>query len=360
MCRRYAVLFLAASIACAESQSANRSANGGERASPADTLRVSTRPLQRIDTVVSSSSNQLGFVNDLALSPDGRVCALDLDSVRCFDRQNQEILHFGQYGHGPGEFDRPSAIAVSPDFIRVLDIGNGRQQVFSWDGEMTHTVRMPTLVGTGAAGMASVAVDGRILASTGGMSTAKANVYDSDGELLRSLGEIEAPVGGWVIADMKAEITGGQVPAAFLSQYSVREAPDGGYWLLGDGAGTVERYGSDGVKRFSLELDESEMRAIRDAFFARNEARASAPMLVPLRYFADAVAVGEELWVLLQTPSGERGKVLVVSGTGAVARRIALPLAAAPRQLVIDQARSRAYLFTSDDAQLLTLRLAGS
>ena len=56
---------------------------------------------------------------------------LDLLLLQVFSSAGVFIRTFGSKGTGPGEFDRPSGICISPDgHVIVVDFGNDRVQVF--------------------------------------------------------------------------------------------------------------------------------------------------------------------------------------------------------------------------------------
>ena len=66
--------------------------------------------------------------------------------------------------------------------------------------------------------------------------------------------------------------------------------------------------------------------------------------------------VGEELWILLDTPPDGSGVVVVVGSDGST-RRIEVAAAGSATTMAVDEARGRMFLYTSDDAQLLEAEL---
>jgi len=79
-------------------------------------------------------------VSDIAVDPDpgfGLVFVADgrADLIRVYDLDGLPVRSFGGHGSGPGEFDYPSAIWVSPDGeVFVGDQNNDRVQVFDRQG----------------------------------------------------------------------------------------------------------------------------------------------------------------------------------------------------------------------------------
>ncbi len=53
------------------------------------------------------------------------------ERIQVFSSSGVFLTKFGMKGTGPGEFDRPSGVCISPDgYIIVVDFGNNRVQVF--------------------------------------------------------------------------------------------------------------------------------------------------------------------------------------------------------------------------------------
>jgi len=75
---------------------------------------------------------------------DGRA-----SSVIVFDKEGNHIRNFGREGQGPGEFQRPIDIVVTPDeTIMILDRRNNRLSFFSKKGELLKeisTSKIPSL-----------------------------------------------------------------------------------------------------------------------------------------------------------------------------------------------------------------------
>ena len=73
-------------------------------------------------------------VTDLAVDTGGNIYVLDydLDRLGILDPSGNEVSSIGSSGDGPGEFDRPGGVAVSPDgWIYIADTANNRIQVFA-------------------------------------------------------------------------------------------------------------------------------------------------------------------------------------------------------------------------------------
>ncbi len=81
-----------------------------------------------------------GKPTGISIAPDGRVFVADTHYQRiiAYDNQGNELMRFGRYGQGPGEFIYPTDVAFGPDGrIYVSEYGgsNDRIQVFSAEGE---------------------------------------------------------------------------------------------------------------------------------------------------------------------------------------------------------------------------------
>jgi len=73
-------------------------------------------------------------VTDLAVDGEGNICVLDydLDRLDILGPSGLVISSIGSPGSGPGEFQRPGGVAVSPEgWIYVADTANDRIQVFA-------------------------------------------------------------------------------------------------------------------------------------------------------------------------------------------------------------------------------------
>jgi len=73
-------------------------------------------------------------ITDLALDSAGNIYILDydLDRLEILDYAGNIISSIGSSGNGPGEFDRPGGISVSPEgWVYVADTANNRIQVFA-------------------------------------------------------------------------------------------------------------------------------------------------------------------------------------------------------------------------------------
>ncbi|MFB3138199.1 MAG: hypothetical protein ACE10B_03145, partial [Phycisphaerales bacterium] len=82
---------------------------------------------------------QNGKPTGLNVAPDGRVFVADTHYHRviAYDPDGRELMRFGRYGQGPGEFIYPTDVAFGPQGrIYVSEYGgNDRVQVFSAQGE---------------------------------------------------------------------------------------------------------------------------------------------------------------------------------------------------------------------------------
>ena len=80
-----------------------------------------------------------GKPTGLGVSPDGRVFVADTHEHRviAYDADGRELMRFGRYGSGPGEFIYPTDVAFGPGGnVYVSEYGgNERISVFTGDGE---------------------------------------------------------------------------------------------------------------------------------------------------------------------------------------------------------------------------------
>ena len=86
---------------------------------------------------------------DVAWDQDGNSYISDgyvNSRVAVFDKSGAQVASFGEYGHGPGQFDNPHNIQVGPNgFIYVADRGNDRIQIFGRDHKFVREIRLTSL-----------------------------------------------------------------------------------------------------------------------------------------------------------------------------------------------------------------------
>jgi outer membrane protein assembly factor BamB len=118
------------------------------------------------------------------------VCDRDRNMVIKVNHSGRMLAHFGVRGggSGPGDFRKPTQIAIAGGNLFVLDAGNERVQQLEMGGKF---VRQFLLMG--AAGLA-VDGSGRIIASEPAMHGA--SVYQNDGKLIGSFRTSEADQSG--------------------------------------------------------------------------------------------------------------------------------------------------------------------
>ena len=137
---RSAVVILAGVLACGGEVS-NESAITGDR--EVVDVSASLEPYLgsgvRIGAQVDPGSEAEAFlwIRDAQFTPDGRfIVVLDASPpfVRVFNPDGSLETAFVPHGEGPGEAERPEALAVSNDRILVLE--PGRASVLTFDGEL--------------------------------------------------------------------------------------------------------------------------------------------------------------------------------------------------------------------------------
>ena len=92
----------------------------------------------RVERLETSGSARMSVPIGVACGPDGRVYVTDADQrrVKVFDAQGRFLTQFGRAGEGPGEFRRPTGIAVDRvrGLVYVVDTQQGRVHAFSLEG----------------------------------------------------------------------------------------------------------------------------------------------------------------------------------------------------------------------------------
>ena len=87
-----------------------------------------------------------GSLRSLAVAGDGRLFVLDADNDRVvvFDTSGALLTTFGRSGRGPGEFSRPSALALG-DSLLVVGDRNSRFTIFGLDGSYRNSFVIPRI-----------------------------------------------------------------------------------------------------------------------------------------------------------------------------------------------------------------------
>ncbi len=83
-------------------------------------------------------------VDDVAVDANGNIYVLEAGykRVQVFDQRGRYLRTIGSEGQGPGELQSPHEIIVAGDAVVVPDMGNGRVNRWSLDGEYIGTSTM--------------------------------------------------------------------------------------------------------------------------------------------------------------------------------------------------------------------------
>lgn len=310
-----------------------------------------------VDTVISTATGLIGYIVDMAVDSSGTLYVSDgqADQVLRVSRESGEIRALGGPGQGPGEFKNVGALRVVGEELLALDPGNGRLQRLTLDGEYVGQAKANPLVRSGAAYLQA---DGGMLLSSWGTDTALVRAFDAEARFLRKIGE-PVVLRSMTLdpAKLKAEIAAGEVPHDIRNANFVVGDDRGGLWVALQTEAEVRRYDEEGALIWSVSIDEPELAQARQEFFDRNAALESPFQFVLLSYFTDGQAVGDTLWLLLQTEPGAPGVVLVIGPEGRTVRRIEVAGAGGAYKFLFDGRHGELWLATRDDAQLLRATL---
>lgn len=306
-----------------------------------------------IDTLVSLESDLLAGPVDIDVAASGDVYVLDgqLASILVLSPDGDVLATIGAEGQGPGELSNPSALAVTQDSIRIVDAGNGRVQVLTGAGDHARSYPLPADYLGGIA----IGDDGRLAVPTQGFrQEVLALTFDAEGGRTGSIGEtVVPPHEMWDIRALKSEISRGRIPNSLRNMSLAVHDPEGGFWLILQAEGVVQRYDAAGELRWSTALTAPEMETIRAAFFRRNEELGESMSFTVLRYVADAVPHEGTLSLLLNTPVDDASVVLKIDERGRLSRRYIFPGLHGARELALDPGGAVVYLVVPSEASVL-------
>lgn len=312
------------------------------------------------DTLITTASETIGGVYDLALAANGDVYLADYGYKHVLVVAPDGTLRrtIGKEGSGPGEFQLPHVVSATADSVRVLDAESGQVQVFDAAGGLARSYRLdaPAL-----GGGRDFRGDGWLAAAIGGSGGAMIRVVDPAGNPTASFGEPIVPEAQFLdFTAMKAEIRDGNVPGPFRNQAKIVWGQDDTLYLIFLAEPLVRRYGADGILLWTHQLADPVMEAARANFIRKNVEERNPARIHSLRYVTDAAAVGSELWLLLNTADQEDGVLLVLGADdGSVIRRITFPGLPATGHFAVDQRRRRLYMAPSGEASVLVFTLPG-
>lgn len=157
-CTRWLLVGLSAVACRGEGEQAARGAWEALRDTVADTVVVRTvsgslwradaflEPDLSIGELEGSEEYMIGSVRSIAVGADGVIFVLDeqIPLIRVYAADGTFLRNVGRKGGGPGEYERPGAIATLPDGrLIVRDVGNNRLSVYSPTGDYLHQQWFP-------------------------------------------------------------------------------------------------------------------------------------------------------------------------------------------------------------------------
>ncbi len=90
------------------------------------------------------------------------VTDVDKNQVFAFDSNGKKVLQFGTRGAGPGQFQSPNFVTVTPSHIYVSDTGNDRVEAFDPSGKFQAIINgNPGQTQSAFVNTRGIAVDGR-------------------------------------------------------------------------------------------------------------------------------------------------------------------------------------------------------
>ena len=304
------------------------------------------------EVLISTSDALIGEISDLVVDDSGVVYAVDRQASQIHVVEGPgRVRSLGRPGAGPGEFSQPTTLYRRGDTLLVVDWGNGRLQGLTVSGAPIFTRPLPPGYPPG------LGADGRFVRPTLGIDTMLAVIHAPDLSVIAPIGRIVGvPMNRVSVRLMKQEIRERKVPEIFLNTAEAVVGADTATWLYVPAAGSVQRFDAMGTEVFSVTLDEPEHEALLDRFVSENAAK-PANSFAPLRFIADATAVGGDLWVLLGSSVTGAASVRIIHADGRIGERMEFPGVTGATQLAVDAERHLAYFVEGDVAQLVRVAL---
>lgn len=317
--------------------------------------RVPVREIvvNRVDSLVTSVSNILAGPVDVAIDSNSSVYVLDYSGnqvVRLALDGRFTPVAFGRVGSGPGEFRGPGALAVAHDSIRVVDQGNGRLVTLSIDGTFARAIPLPP---SSVMGPVAIGAAGSFVTTTAGVGGSLAEYHDAAGALVNRLARPLDSVPKVVDPNaIREELIAGRVPSLFRNSVLPVVADDETIWLVLIGEGEIRRFDARGTERIAKPLSFPEMADVRAEAVAWARQSRGEPILMALRYVHDAVAVGDDLWLLLNTTDAGPAVVVGLDSNAVVLFRVRFPSIIGARAFATDHHRKRIVFAIPGDASV--------
>ena len=302
--------------------------------------------------VISSGSALLALVVDMTIDERGNVLLLDWSagSVVVVPPDGGEPTHFGGKGQGPGEFEGPSNIGVGDGLIRMIDQLTGRMHRLDYEGRLMGGVDL-----AGGIVKASVGTERIAYMAVPRPDQPLVTVTSADGITMH---RIVAPVAddyGWNTPAMRQEIVAGGIPDQLRNTVIPAVRLDGGVWAFLATEGTLQRYGSEGQLVVQAAIDLPEKKAIL-AHFRDVNLDAQRRVVFPLEYVSQLHAIGEEVWLLWNVPTGPN-LITVHRPDATLLHRLTFAGSSSAGRFAVDIERRRVYLYSRDDSSLVRYAL---
>jgi hypothetical protein len=314
-----------------------------------DENRIREVVVEHASTIVAAASGLLTRPYHITVDDAGRIYVVDgqNDRILTFEPHGHHIATLGRYGSGPGELRRPSGLWIRDDTLIIADAGNGRLQRWTPTGEYLSMTPLPREARRGVP--ISIWDSDKYLVATRGLDGTLAKLLGPTDHEYRTFGTPSVPHID-TLQPMRETIRAGQIPVMFQNIVLPFITDDHDVWLVPLGRPTVYRFDTLGVLLDSLPLPIPEQTSIEEAFFLANVANREPGIVITMRYVADALVVGDALWLLLNLPEEYPTTMLVIE-RGQVRDRIVFDAVRGAVAFAVDTA-GRRVLFVQPDASV--------
>ncbi len=287
-------------------------------ASGEKTREVNISPIFQFGGIETEPNKQLNRPSDFLKKSDHEIIVSDLrdNCIIMLGDDGKLIRRIGNYGQGPGDFNRPGKLELFDDKLIVSDMGNYRIQIVTLTGDFIKVFSFPgsSLLDLGAQMWFSK--DGCYYYSTEGINSNNLVLRCSmNGKKLMGYGNIYGEKTSFLNMGIEL-IKKGKIPDWYKNRVIPVVDSDGSVYCIHRSLPIVKKYSASGERIWEINLDLPEFDKIRSRWIRANK-EAPPNGSYSLEYWADAdIDDWGNLYLLLRL--AERMTVCMIKKDGTI------------------------------------------